>query len=358
MANINGTSGDDILDGTELADRINGGDGNDTINGGGGNDALLGGNGNDSLYGGEGNDQLSGGAGDDYMEGGNGNDTYFVEDLGDVVNETGDGIDSVHSFLQNYTLGANIEHLLLGGTGNINGKGNALDNMLRGNAGNNNLNGMGGNDSVYGFGGNDILAGGDGNDLIDGGDVIDEVTYKVGATGGVTVSLAVTTAQNTGRGMDIVRNVENLEGTDFADVLTGNSGANRINGLGGGDTIRGGGGDDDMTGGAGGDSFLFEAAGAANGVDRIRGFTSGEDELCFSSADGYDANAVLTIGTEASGSGAQFIFDDRPGKYLLYYDADGAGGADAVLLASLNPASLVASDICVDGNDLGGMPAV
>ena len=54
-----------------------------------------------------------------------------------------------------YTLGANVENLTLTGAGDINGTGNALDNMLTGNAGNNILDGGAGADTMIGGAGND-----------------------------------------------------------------------------------------------------------------------------------------------------------------------------------------------------------
>jgi Ca2+-binding RTX toxin-like protein len=57
-ANIDGTSGDDVLNGTPKADTINGFDGNDLIFGKAGDDTLDGGNGDDEIHGGPGNDEI------------------------------------------------------------------------------------------------------------------------------------------------------------------------------------------------------------------------------------------------------------------------------------------------------------
>ena len=76
---INGTSGDDKLDGTREADALNGNAGNDRLSGGRGDDTLNGGSGNDRLSGGRGDDALIGGSGNDDMDGGSGNDTFVFE---------------------------------------------------------------------------------------------------------------------------------------------------------------------------------------------------------------------------------------------------------------------------------------
>lgn len=71
---LTGTSGDDILVGTNGQDTINGLDGDDDLSGAGGADAIEGGSGDDVVSGGSGADQLSGSDGDDRLAGGSGND--------------------------------------------------------------------------------------------------------------------------------------------------------------------------------------------------------------------------------------------------------------------------------------------
>ncbi|MCE2933200.1 MAG: calcium-binding protein [Hyphomicrobiales bacterium] len=329
---IFGDDGSNRIIGTARNDMIYGYGGDDTLDGGEGNDVLYGGAGSDLLMGGAGDDQLSGGEGADMMYGGTGNDTYFVDDVGDMVVELGgEGIDTVVSTFS-YTLGANLEVLRLSGTENIYGRGNELNNSIHGNSGNNNLYGAGGDDSISGWDGDDIIGGGPGNDWLSGGNGIDLLTYKVGTTTGVNVDLAVTARQDTGGGgKDLVFGFENLEGTFFNDRLFGDSGDNKIAGLSGNDYIRGRAGNDDITAGDGADTVRLEAAGAANGVDRIRGFESGVDKLEFSAAE-YHSSAGFTSGKVAVGAGAQFIFDTQ--LDTLSYDADGAGGSAAVLIAN------------------------
>jgi hypothetical protein len=86
--------------------------------------------------------------GADRLVGGLGNDLYFVDEAGDaVVENAGEGTDTVQSCLASYTLGADVENLTLLGNGNTSGTGNVLANVLRGNAGNNILAGGHGGDT-------------------------------------------------------------------------------------------------------------------------------------------------------------------------------------------------------------------
>jgi hypothetical protein len=92
-----------------------------------------------------------------------------VDDPGDsVVENSGEGTDTVTSTLASYALPANVENLNLGShygdTSPLNGTGNGLANTLRGNSGSNLLDGGAGNDTLIGGNGNDRLTGGTGND--------------------------------------------------------------------------------------------------------------------------------------------------------------------------------------------------
>lgn len=154
-----GNGGDDELTGSESTDQLVGGDGNDELNGRAWHDHLEGG---------AGNDILDGGAHDDEMWGGAGNDAYRVDDAGDRVYEaSAAGTDRVISSVD-YTLGNNIENLVLGGTALV-GAGNTLDNKIEGNSQHNKLSGGSGDDELIGNNGNDVLSGGAGNDVLRGG---------------------------------------------------------------------------------------------------------------------------------------------------------------------------------------------
>ena len=118
-------------------------------------------------------------------------------------------------------------------------------------------------DTLSGDTGDNILRPGGGDDMIDGRDGIDLVLYNT-QDAGVTVNLAMGTADDGEGGTDMLSNIENAEGSVFADQLTGDGGANLLLGRSGGDTLNGGGGDDVLDGGAGHDDLN-----GGDGVDTV-----------------------------------------------------------------------------------------
>jgi trimeric autotransporter adhesin len=195
---------------------IGGGSSNDTLNGGGGIDTVsyllagvavtinlktdratgfgtdiiagfenaTGGSQADVLIGDAGSNALNGGGGADVMKGGYGDDTYFVDVLADVVEETsntivgglvlpgsgsegeaGSGISDTVIAAVNYVLGNFVENLTLSGSAKT-ATGNGLANVIKGNEGGDILNGGSGNDTLDGASGSDKLFGGAGNDVL------------------------------------------------------------------------------------------------------------------------------------------------------------------------------------------------
>ena len=128
------------------------------------------------------------------------------------------------------------------------------------------LSGGGGNDRLYGNGGNDLLVGGPGNDSFIGSSGTDAVSYQA-ALAGVTVSLLLTTPQNTlGAGVDTLTGVEKLVGSAFADTLTAGAAGSTLNGGPGADVLIGGPGSDILNGGGAMDTADYSLATAGVSV--------------------------------------------------------------------------------------------
>ncbi|WP_205481852.1 M10 family metallopeptidase C-terminal domain-containing protein, partial [Sphingomonas arenae] len=129
------------------------GRGNDldnTITGNSGSNRMWGMGGNDTLIGNAGNDFLDGSEGSDTLIGGIGNDVYYVDTLSDtIVEAANEGYDTVRTTLD-WTLGAGLDRIELLGSGDLDGTGNGLANILSGNAGANVLSGLDGNDRIFG----------------------------------------------------------------------------------------------------------------------------------------------------------------------------------------------------------------
>jgi len=273
--------------------------GADVINGNPTDDLLSGLGGNDTLFGNGGNDTLDGGTGNDRMEGGQGNDTYLVDATGDVVIEANSAGDDLVQASISYTLGSNVERLILTGSANLGGTGNALANTLTGNTGDNLLDGAGGNDVLNGGDGNDTLSGGAGsdtlngdagNDLLTGGAGDDTLVGGSGDDVYVVEQAGDGVTELAGGGTDTVRtalnfslgaNLENLELLGSANVAgTGNAQANRLTGNTGNNRLDGGAGDDVMSAGRGNDTYVYgrnygndvidNSGGAASDVDLLQ----------------------------------------------------------------------------------------
>lgn len=160
---LNGDSGNDVIDGGGGVDQINGGAGNDTVDGGDGGDVAHGGEGDDWLQGGAGNDSLHGEDGEDLLEGGAGDDLLFGHE-GDDTLDGGAGDDAL--------AGGGGDDQLIGGSGDDALAGGYGDDTLTGGAGADTLDGGAGNDVLFGHSeaesddAVDFLNGGSGDDIL------------------------------------------------------------------------------------------------------------------------------------------------------------------------------------------------
>jgi Ca2+-binding RTX toxin-like protein len=253
---VHGTALDDVLDGadgvTGDADSVYGYNGDDTLYGLGGGDTLYGGADADTLYGGSGRDTAS----------------YYYSDAGVIVSlftGTGTGGEAegdILNSIENIT-GSDHDDTLIGNDGN---------NVLRGVGGNNVLKGGGGADTLVGGPYSDTLMGGSGADFLDGGHGADTADYSESGTA-VFVSLITDEAAGGHAEGDVLEGIENLTGSDHADVLWGDDGINVLRGLDGSDTLKGAGGADTLYGGDGSDQLV-----GMDGDDLLQG-QNGQDSL-------------------------------------------------------------------------------
>jgi len=297
--------------------------GSTAINGTGNtlDNVLTGNSGNNSLSASSGNDTLDGGVGNDTLVGGAGNDTYYVDSTSDVITENAsEGTDVVFSTASSYTLSTNVENLTLSGTGNINGTGNSLNNVLTGNAGNNTLDGGTGTDTLIGGLGDDTYAVDSTTDTItenanEGSDtILSSISWTLSTANVENVSLSGSTAIN-------------ATGNTANNILTGNSGNNSLSGSGGNDTLNGGAGTDTLIGGTGDDTYVVDST-----TDTITEL-SGEGTDTVQSSVNYTLgtnleNLTLTGASAITGTGnsANNVLTGNSGNNTL----DGGTGTDTL----------------------------
>ncbi len=189
------------------------------------------------------------------------------------------------------------------------------------------LTGGAGDDTLTGRAGNDTLIGGLGNDTLDGGDGSDTASYA-GASGRVSIYLTNKGPQGDGDGgKDTLISIENLIGSRYDDVLSGDEKDNTliggagddtlIGGL-GNDTIIGGDGDDFLGGGAGNDTLVGDA-----GSDVIDG-DGGNDTLS-----GGAGDDIFVLNLNKLSTDLDLVADFEAGANQIR--ANGSGGDDGSL---------------------------
>ncbi|MBD2455573.1 calcium-binding protein [Nostoc sp. FACHB-87] len=284
------------------------------------------------------------------------------------------------------TLPTNVENLTLTGTSQINGTGNAGNNILKGNSANNKLMGNAGNDTLDGGAGKDTLNGGSGDDILIGGadndsyyvdssndqiiELLNEGTDTVrttvnwklsdnlenlvltgtsginGTGNALKNTITVNKADNQLLGGDnddkLIGDAGNdtLNGGDGNDSLVGGNGNDSLVGGNGNDTLVGGAGSDRLTGGTDSDKFVFSSLG--EGIDTITDFSSTEDFL-----------VVQTLLTHLNYTGINPIADgyirgiQSGSSTLIQIDIDGLNG-NSIFSTLVTVSNFIASNFSLN----------
>jgi hypothetical protein len=127
---------------------------------------------------------------------------------------------------------------------------------IQGDDGPDRLTGTPGPDVICGEGGDDVLEGLEGDDFLDGGEGVDTATWETSACC-VRANLSVSLATGF-LGTDQLEEIENVTGSQGADVIRGDASANVLFGGGSTDLVFGGEGDDWLLGGDGDDWLAGE----------------------------------------------------------------------------------------------------
>ena len=250
-------------------------------------------------------------------------------------------------------LGTNKDDVIvaLGGDDVVEGRGGA--DLICGGMGADRLDGGAGPDRLLGGGDRlgddpagtfligDVLVGGDGDDLLAGGRDTrkveahrrpDTISYA-DSPAGVVVDLGADPAVATGHGTDTIRVYPyfGVDGSPYADTITGSTGDDDLNGLGGDDRIDGlrgadtifgedvnadGGGDDDLRGGYGPDVI-----GSYAGRDVVRGGPQNDFVEAYSDRPAQvsgDAGDDYVAQNLTTGSGSASLGGDGRDHLALY----------------------------------------
>jgi Ca2+-binding RTX toxin-like protein len=271
-----------VLVGDERANTIMTGLGPDLIHAGAGDDVVYGGGYADTIQGGSGDDQIFGQHGVDTIYGGAGSDILFG----------GNTIDSASGYMVDTS-----------------------------------------GDQLFGGSGNDVLHGGAGGDALNGGLGSDTASYRY-ALAGVSVNMKAP-AGNTGHAAgDTYVSIENLTGSNFADVFFGNDGANVFNGRGGDDTLAGGLGKDTYWLGDGADTIRLLSVGASTAASEGRDLVmdwSAADRIDVGAIDANDAlagNQAFVIDAGGSFAAGEIRFLQAGGQTHVFFNTDADSAAE------------------------------
>lgn len=387
---ISGSEAADTIDARTGADSVYAGDGDDQIYFGDwtpGLDLLYGGNGTDTLHFGDPSGQ---GAPVTLVL----HDLAFLEKssierlvIEDNVVLTGtEGNDGFYfPSVSGEVLASTID--LLGGNDGFSG--GAGDDRVDGGDGNDVLGGNDGNDLLIGGDGYNTIFGGQGNDTLDasaadwdqlyGGNGDDvyivgpgtvQILESYSGVGDTSFDTVVTSRSifSLSDGLEAVVAVGSgglySWGTSFDNLMQGAEGNDYFRSLEGTDTLIGGEGQDSLfsgegndicEGGLGADLFVFDTAPGSANVDHIRDFTHLEDKIVLYAP---IFTALLTGATLASsafrnisdtvhaGADSRILYEATSGR--IFYDSDGSGATQRILIAVLDThPTLSAADFVV-----------
>ena len=228
IENLTGSAHPDILRG-DLGDNV--------LRGGAGNDILIGGLGGDTLVGGPGADTMYGDFDGVFAIGDLSIDTASYEDSAAVIIDLDTG---VHSGGDAVGDPADMPPLIdvLDGIEKL--IGSDYDDELTGDNNDNILEGGAGDDKLYGLLGDDILIGGAGADKLHGGADNDWASYQGSTAVDINLDTGVYSGGDADRDpitglfgevlTDTMTSIENVIGSDEADILVGDSGDNILQG--------------------------------------------------------------------------------------------------------------------------------
>ena len=153
------------------------------------------------------------------------------------------------------------------------------------------------------------------DNVLEDGDGADTASYAASDT---AISVDLSAGTNTGghAAGDTLNGIENLLGSRYSDVLTGDAGANRLDGGAGNDRLTGRAGADTLVGGTGLDTASYAASAAAVTVNLETGAASGGD------AQGGTLDSIEHL----TGSVFEDLLTGNAGNNVL----EGGGGADTL----------------------------